>query len=347
MNRLSDYNFELPLDLIAQAPLPSRSDSRLLVLKRADSTPTHQRFCDLPELISAGDVLVINDTKVMKARLFGHRADTGGKIEMLLSRPHHDGNWVALLKSTSRHLVGKALVIEGHKAKVLDRVADEPGAYIVSFEGDVDALAEQHGSLPLPPYISRPESSDDAGRYQTVFAKKNQPRAVAAPTAGLHFDEDLLQQLTQKGVHIAPITLHVGPGTFLPVRSENLDEHQMHREFFEVPAASAEIINHAKAKGAKVVAVGTTSVRTLESCADAGKVKAGSGLTQLFIRPGFKFQIVDALITNFHLPKTTLLMLVASCVGKDRLLHAYEEAISERYRFFSYGDACYFDVVPK
>ena len=350
--KLSDFDFTLPAELIAQRPLPKRRDSRLLVLQNGHQTPLHRHFYDLLDYLNAGDVLVLNNTKVFPARLFGHKVETGGKVEILLARAEPDGTWIAL--SRGRLDGGCKLALGSLNVTVLSRVQDEPGAYRIAFDGDILSYAENFGQVPLPPYIEREADETDLTRFQTVFADPAQNQAVAAPTAGLHFDEALLETIKAKGVRIAYVTLHVGPGTFLPIRNDNLDEHQMHAEPWSISQETADIINKAKKDGHRIIAVGTTSVRTLESASrlfspfekgGQGDLRKSSGLTRLFIRPGFKFHIVDAFVTNFHLPKTTLLLLVAAAIGEDRLKRAYKEAISERYRFFSYGDACFFDVV--
>lgn len=343
--KLSDLSFDLPSQLIAKYPLPHRRDSRLLVLQREDEAPFHQQFPDVVQYMNPGDLLVLNNTKVLPARWFGHKKTTKGKVELLLSRVEPDGTWIVLLKTKGYSVAGTVLVFGSVEATVLERVPAEPGAYRVSFEGDVIDYANTHGVIPLPPYMERESNAEDAIRYQTVFADPAQNRAVAAPTAGLHFDEALLAQLQEKGVHLAYVTLHVGPGTFLPIRTENFDEHQMHAEPWFIPFETAQKIHEVKEAGGRIVAVGTTAVRTLESATYIeGNIQPGSGLTRLFIRPGFSFQCVDAMITNFHLPHTTLLLLVAAAIGAERLIRVYREAIEKKYRFFSYGDACFFEL---
>lgn len=343
--KLSDLSFDLPPQLIAKYPLPHRRDSRLLVLQHKDETPSHKQFPDLVQYLNPGDLLVLNNTKVLPARWFGYKKLTKGKVELLLSRVEPDGTWIVLVKMKGYPTAGTVLVFGSVEATVLERVQAEPGAYRVSFEGDVIDYANTHGVIPLPPYMERESNAEDTIRYQTVFADPAQNRAVAAPTAGLHFDEALLAQLQAKGVHLAYVTLHVGPGTFLPIRTENLDEHQMHAEPWFIPAETAQKITQVKQAGGRIIAVGTTAVRTLESAAFIdGQIQAGSGLTRLFIRPGFSFQCVNGMITNFHLPHTTLLLLVAAAIGADRLMRVYQEAIEKEYRFFSYGDACFFEL---
>ena len=294
------------------------------------------------------DVLVLNDTRVLPARLFAHKKETGGKVEILLSRPLAENHWVALLKSSKKLKPETSLLLQGEddaqlNATVGSPVADEPGAYDIRFHGDVRTFAEHNGEIPLPPYMRRAADDEDTQRYQTVFAKPENNFAAAAPTAGLHFDDDFLQSAQEKGVQIVNVTLHVGPGTFLPVRDEDVTHHKMHAEPWSLSESTAEVINQAKDAGRRVIAVGTTSIRVLEAAVDAtsGRLCAGSGLTRLFIRPGSQFAVVDAFLTNFHLPKSTFLMLVSAAVGRKRLLSAYDEAVKEEYRFFSYGDACF------
>lgn len=356
---LSAYRYELPDELIARRPLERRSGSRLLVLPRGAPAPEHRRFAELPSLLSPGDALVVNDTSVIPARLFGEKAETGGRVEVLLSRPEPDGTWVALVSASKKPKPGGRLVFGAHSAgfndtffaTVLERLEDEPGAFRLRFEGDVVAYAQACGHVPLPPYLARDDDARDREQYQTVYADPRNAGAAAAPTAGLHFDADMLAALEDRGVEIVRVTLHVGPGTFLPVRTDNVEEHRMHAEPWRVSEAAAQRLNAARARGGRIIAVGTTSVRTLEASLDGGAPDApfspGSGLTRLFIRPGYRFRAIDALITNFHLPESTLLMLVSAVAGRERVLAAYEEAVRERYRFFSYGDACFFEVVDE
>lgn len=341
MDLLSDFDYLLPERLIAQAPLEKRSDSKLLVLGRESIAPTHRQFSDVLDYLNPGDALVINTSKVMKARLHGHKR-SGGRVEILLSRPITEKTWICLVKAKGPK-ENLEVVLRDSIAVVKGVAEDDPGAFVVEFEGDIAQIIEKDGELPLPGYIERPSTNDDALRYQTVYADDAAKLSVAAPTAGLHFDEQLLQKIKDKGVIVVPVILHVGPGTFAPVRDQDISLHQMHGEMFQITKDAASAINEVKANGGRVIAVGTTSVRTLESASQSGRVEAGSHLTRIFIRPGFKFQIVDALITNFHLPKTTLLMLVSALVGRERILSAYDEAIKNQYRFFSYGDACYFE----
>ncbi|MBI5190207.1 MAG: tRNA preQ1(34) S-adenosylmethionine ribosyltransferase-isomerase QueA [Nitrospirae bacterium] len=336
---VSEFDFELPPELIAQTPAPARDGSRLMVLDRETDVLAHRSFTDLPEYLRAGDVLVVNDTMVFPARLEGMKPATGGRMEALLLRELGGGRFEALVRGKAP--AGTALIFGGRlPATVAEDLGD--GRKLLDF-GDIPGLDEsidELGAMPLPPYIEPGgrDASFDRERYQTVYASKR--GAVAAPTAGLHFSERLLGRIRGMGVIVVPVTLHVGIGTFLPVREEVVERHGMHEEFYEVGQESTDAINRAKSEGRRVIAVGTTSARTLESASDgAGMVAAGSSGTSIFIYPGYRFKAVDALVTNFHLPKSTLLMLVSAMAGRDRVLAAYAEAIRERYRFFSYGDA--------
>ena len=335
---LSDFDFELPSELIAQHPAAERSGSRLL----DGSWPAvvDRIFRELPGLLDEGDLLVFNDTKVVKARILGEKA-TGGKLELLIERVLPGHQVVAHMKVSKKPLVGGKMVMAGGRAQggfeavLLGRWPDEDGQlFHLQLSDEPHALMEKHGHVPLPPYITHTDSEEDARRYQTVFARA--PGAVAAPTAALHFDEALLIELDARGVQRASVTLHVGAGTFQPVKTENIAEHTMHREWYEVPEATRQAIASCKARGSKVVAVGTTTVRTLESWAQSG---LASGDTQIFITPGFDFKVVDRLITNFHLPKSTLMMLVSAFAGYEHIMGLYRHAIAQQYRFFSYGDA--------
>ncbi|MDO8718586.1 MAG: tRNA preQ1(34) S-adenosylmethionine ribosyltransferase-isomerase QueA [Polaromonas sp.] len=335
---LSDFDFVLPDDLIAQHPAAQRSGSRLLDGRGA--APVDRRFADLPDLLLPGDLLVFNDTKVVKARLFGQKA-SGGKLELLIERvlsPHADaGHEVAAhMKVSKKPLPGAVLQMEGgFTATLLGRWPEAHGPlYRFRLSSDPYALMAQHGHVPLPPYITHTDSVDDEQRYQTVFAKN--PGAVAAPTAALHFDEAVLTQLEARGIARASVTLHVGAGTFQPVKAEQIADHVMHFERFEVPPATHDAIAACKARGGRVVAVGTTTVRALESAAKFGPACDD---TNIFITPGFDFQVVDLLLTNFHLPKSTLMMLVSAFSGYDHIMALYRHAIAQRYGFFSYGDA--------
>lgn len=337
---LADFDFELPPELIAQHPAAERSASRLL--DGTGPAPTDRIFKDLPSLLRAGDLLVFNDTQVIKARLFGEKS-TGGKVELLVERVLQDHEVVAHMKVSKKPPVGSALeMVGGFSATLLGRWPDEDGAlFRFRFSGEPHALMAAHGHVPLPPYIEHGDSAEDEQRYQTVFARH--PGAVAAPTAALHFDEPLLAQLAERGIERASVTLHVGAGTFQPVKTENLAEHKMHREWYQVPLETLAALERCRQRGGRVVAVGTTTVRTLESWAQSGQT---SGDTQIFITPGFEFKVVDVLITNFHLPKSTLMMLVSALAGYERIMALYHHAIAQRYRFFSYGDAMLLERQP-
>jgi S-adenosylmethionine:tRNA ribosyltransferase-isomerase len=330
---LGDFDFALPPDLIAQQPAAQRSGSRLL--DGRGESPIDRIFRDLPELLQPGDLLVFNDTQVVKARLYGEKP-TGGKLELLVERVLAGREVAAHMKVSKKPLVGTALHMDGgFTATLLGRWPDEDGPlFRFAFSDDPHALMEQHGHVPLPPYITHADTAEDARRYQTVFARN--PGAVAAPTAALHFDEALLAALEAKGVQRASVTLHVGAGTFQPVKTEDIARHRMHSEWYEVPQATQQAIAALRARGGRLVAVGTTTVRTLESWARSG---LASGDTDIFITPGFTFREVDLLLTNFHLPKSTLLMLVSAFAGYEHILQLYRHAVESRYRFFSYGDA--------
>ena len=331
-----DFDYHLPAASIAQEPA-ARGESRLLVLDR-QGPERHARVRDLPRLLCPGDLLVLNDTRVIPARLFGRRAGGGGRMELLLVEKASDREWIALVRPGKRARPGTAIELAPNlDAEVIDR--EEEGRYRLRFSEPVEPHLERLGHVPLPPYIHRPDTAADRERYQTVYARS--PGAIAAPTAGLHFTEELLREIEAAGIGIARVTLHVGTGTFKPVTAERVEEHRMDSERYEIGEEAAAAIRHARERGARMVAVGTTVVRTLESAALAGdgEVRAGRGATELFITPGFRFQVVDALLTNFHLPRSTLLMLVSAFAGRERVLAAYEEAIREGYRFYSYGDA--------
>ncbi|MGJ7571276.1 tRNA preQ1(34) S-adenosylmethionine ribosyltransferase-isomerase QueA [Variovorax sp. RB2P76] len=334
---LSDFDFDLPPDLVAQHPATERTASRLL--DGTGPAPVDRIFKNLPSLLRAGDLLVFNDTRVVKARLFGEKP-TGGKLELLVERVLQGQEVVAHMKVSKKPPVGTTLqMVGGFRATLLGRWPAEDGAlFRFGFESDAGedpyALMQRCGHVPLPPYITHTDSADDESRYQTVFARV--PGAVAAPTAALHFDQGLLDELEARGVQRASVTLHVGAGTFQPVKTENIAEHTMHAERYEVPEATQRAIAECKARGGRVVAVGTTTVRTLESWAKTGEA---AGDTRIFITPGFAFQHVDLLVTNFHLPKSTLMMLVSALAGYERVMALYAHAISSGYRFFSYGDA--------
>ena len=329
----SDFDFALPPELIAQHPAPERSGSRLL--DGSGAAPVDRRFRDLPQLLRAGDLLVFNDTQVVKARLYGEKP-SGGKLELLIERVLDDGTVAAHMKVSKKPPPGTVLrMAGGFEAELLGRWPDAHGPlFQLRLSGDAHALMAAHGHVPLPPYITHADSADDESRYQTVFARN--PGAVAAPTAALHFDQALLAAIDARGVQRAFVTLHVGAGTFQPVKTESLAEHVMHRERYQVPQATQQAIADCRARGGRVVAVGTTSVRTLESWAASGQA---SGDTGIFITPGFEFKVVDALLTNFHLPRSTLMMLVSAFAGYERIRALYAHAVQQRYRFFSYGDA--------
>lgn len=336
--KLSDFYYDLPQELIAQDPLLKRSDSRLMVLNRGDDSIEHRHFSDILDYLNPGDCLVINDTKVLPARLIGVKEDTGASIEVLLLKRHSDTVWETLVKPGKKARPGAR--ISFGDGKLTGEVTDivEEGNRLVRFEyeGIFEEVLDELGQMPLPPYITH--QLEDKNRYQTVYATHT--GSAAAPTAGLHFTEELLAEVEKKGVRIARVTLHVGLGTFRPVKVENITDHHMHSEFYVIEEDAASIINETKANGGKVVAVGTTSTRTLETVADAsGHVRACSGWTDIFIYPGYAFKVVDRLITNFHLPESTLLMLVSALYDRDKILHAYEVAVEEKYRFFSFGDA--------
>ena len=335
---VKDFYFELPQELIAQDPLEDRAASRLLVLDKKTGDITHRGFRDVLEYLHPGDCLVINDTKVIPARLYGVKRDTGAKIEVLLLKRREKDVWETLVKPGKKAKPGTVLDFgDGILTGTVEETVDEGNRLIrFSYEGIFEEILDRLGQMPLPPYITH--QLKDKNRYQTVYAKHD--GSAAAPTAGLHFTKELLKEIQDKGVEIAHVTLHVGLGTFRPVKVENVQDHHMHSEFYIVEESEAEKINRAKQAGRRVVCVGTTSCRTVESAStEEGLVKAGTGWTDIFIYPGYRFKVLDALITNFHLPESTLVMLVSALAGREHILHAYEEAIKERYRFFSFGDA--------
>jgi S-adenosylmethionine:tRNA ribosyltransferase-isomerase len=333
--RLSDFDFDLPPELIAQHPAAERSASRLL--DGRGPAPVDQVFRELPALLSPGDLLVFNDTRVIKARLLGEKA-TGGAVELLVERVLPDQQVWAHVRASKSPRAGSLIRLAGaFDAEVLGRAGPDESLYHLRFPGEPLALLEAHGHVPLPPYIERADGQDDAERYQTVFAAR--PGAVAAPTAALHFDAGVLAALQARGVASARVTLHVGAGTFQPVRSENIAEHRMHSEWFEVGADTVDAVAAARARRGRVVAVGTTTLRALESAARGGILQPAVGETDIFITPGFEFRVVDRLLTNFHLPKSTLMMLVSAFAGHAQVMALYRHAIESRYRFFSYGDA--------
>ena len=335
--RKDQFTFDLPPELIAQRPLPNRRGSRLLCLDRQSGAVAHRQFVDLPALLEPGDLLVFNDTRVIPARLFAHKP-TGGQVEILLERMLGGQRSLAQPRVRTNPAVGMRLQLDGGgELEVLGRQG--PFYELSLVAGDLAATLEAQGHMPLPPYIDREDEVADRERYQTVYARK--PGAVAAPTAGLHFDHETLAALAERGVERAFVTLHVGAGTFQPVRSDHIEDHEMHAEQLEVSPGVCEEIARTKDRGGRVVAVGTTCVRSLETAAADGALKPFTGDSRLFITPGFEFRVVDALITNFHLPESTLLMLVSALAGREAVLAAYAAAVRERYRFFSYGDAMF------
>ena len=332
--KLSEFDYVLPPELIAQHPATERTASRLLHLDGKSGAIEDLRFPDIVRLVRPGDVMVLNDTRVVKARLYG-RKDSGGEIEVLVERVLDAHRALAQARSSKPLKAGRRIVFApGVEAEVLGR-HDE--FFELRFDGEVMRVMERHGEVPLPPYITHEARAEDEARYQTVYAEV--PGAVAAPTAGLHFDDALLRALRAKGVAVARLTLHVGAGTFQPVRVDDVSRHVMHSEWYSVPAATVEAIAAARAARGRVIAVGTTALRALESAAAGGALRAGTAETRLFIVPGYEFRVVDRLVTNFHLPKSTLLMLVSAFAGTENIRRAYAHAVAERYRFFSYGDA--------
>lgn len=345
--KLTDFDFELPERLIAKYPTAERTASRMLKLNGGNGKVEHAHFIDIVDMIEAGDLLVFNNTRVIPARLFGYK-QSGGKIEVMLERVLSDNTALAHIRASKSPKAGTTLNLEGNiKAHVLGR---QDALFHIQFEGSAEEsqtifdLLEQHGHMPLPPYIDRPDEEADKERYQTVYNEK--PGAVAAPTAGLHFDDAILQRLKDKGVNTAFVTLHVGAGTFQPVRVENIEDHQMHAEFAEVSEAVVDLIKQTKANGKRVIAVGTTSVRSLESAAQHAKAELIAPFlsdTSIFIYPGFSFKVVDCMLTNFHLPQSTLMMLISAFASRDAVMNAYAQAIAHEYRFFSYGDAMFIE----
>ena len=338
--QLKDFYYDLPKELIAQDPLKDRSSSRLMLMDADTGKIDHRIFKDIPEFLNSGDCLVINETKVIPARLYGTKKDTGAIVEILLLKRLSESDWECLVKPGKKARPGAELVFK--EGLLTGRITGvrEDGNRIISFEFDGiwEEILDELGQMPLPPYITH--KLEDKTRYQTVYAKNE--GSAAAPTAGLHFTPALLEEIEKKGVKIARITLHVGLGTFRPVKEENILDHHMHSEYFEISRQAADTINGARAAGGRIICVGTTSVRTLESSStDEGIVLTGSGETEIFIYPGYKFKACDCLITNFHLPESTLLMLVSAFSSREKVLAAYEEAIKERYRFFSFGDAMF------
>ncbi len=333
----SDFYYDLPEELIAQDPLTDRTASRLLVLGKTTGEITHRTFSEIGDYLRPGDCLVINDTKVIPARLLGTKKNTGAAVEVLLLKRLEKDVWETLVKPGKKCREGAELSFgNGELTATVEGVEEEGNRRIrFSYEGIFEEVLDRLGQMPLPPYITHP--LQDKTRYQTVYARAE--GSAAAPTAGLHFTKELLKELEEKGVRIAPLTLHVGLGTFRPVKTDNILDHHMHAEYYEIPKATADLVNETKEKGGRIIAVGTTSTRTLEAASDeGGKLKECSGWTEIFIYPGYQFKVIDGLITNFHLPESTLIMLVSALAGRERVLAAYEEAVRERYRFFSFGD---------
>ena len=339
--RTADFDYELPERLIAQTPVEPRDHSRLLVVHRRDGSLEHRHFYDLPEYLRPGDALVINETRVIPARLLGVKEETGVPVEVLLLKRIDKDHWETLVRPGRRLKKGVTVSFGGGLLRAEIGDTTDAGGRIVTFiyEGVFEELLDRLGEMPLPPYIH--EKLEDPSQYQTIYAK--QEGSAAAPTAGLHFTPELLERIRAKGVEIVPVLLHVGLGTFRPVKVENIEEHEMHSEYFEVTGDAARRVNAARERGGRVVAVGTTSVRTLESAAENGRLVAQRGDTSIFIKPGYRFQLVDALITNFHLPGSTLIMLVSALAGREKILNAYRTAVEERYRFFSFGDAMFIE----
>lgn len=338
--KVSDFNFYLPEELIAQCPLKERDSSRFMVVDRKTGEIEHKVFHDVIDYLEKGDTLVLNNTRVMPARLIGEKEETGGKIEFLLLKRIEGDKWECLAKPGKKAKVGAMFTFGEGKLKAVVREIGLEGNRVIEFiyNGIFEEILDELGQMPLPPYVH--EKLDDRERYQTVYSKEK--GSAAAPTAGLHFTEDLLEKIREKGVNIAFVTLHVGLGTFRPVKVESIDEHIMHSEYYELDEENAKIINDTKKRGNRVIAVGTTSTRTLETIGNEnGEVRAQSGWTNIFIFPGYKFNIVDALITNFHLPESTLIMLVSALAGKENIMNAYKKAVEEKYRFFSFGDSMF------
>lgn len=338
--KLSEFSYDLPKELIAQDPLEDRTSSRLMLLDKDSGEVRHDVFSNIIDYLNPGDCLVLNDTKVIPARLIGTKADTGAQIEVLLLKRRENDIWETLVKPGKKAKPGCEIIFGDGllKAKVSDIVQEGNRLIQFQYEGIFEEILDQLGQMPLPPYITH--QLKDRSRYQTVYAVND--GSAAAPTAGLHFTMDLLDKIKKKGIDIAKVTLHVGLGTFRPVKEENILNHHMHSEYFQIGQEAADKINHAKRNGGRVISVGTTSCRTLESAVDSnGLVQAVSGDTEIFIYPGYEFKAIDALITNFHLPESTLLMLVSALAGRESVLKAYETAVKEKYRFFSFGDAMF------
>ena len=338
--KTSDFYYELPEELIAQTPLEDRSSSRLMVLDKKTGKTEHKHFYDIVDFLDEGDTLILNDTKVLPARLYGEKEDTGGAIEFLLLHKHSLDTWEVILKPGRRAKPGARFVFGNGelKAEVLEVVNEGNRLVKFYYDGVFEEVLDRLGEMPIPPYIT--EKLQDKNRYQTVYAKH--PGSAAAPTAGLHFTPELLERIKAKGINIGYVTLHVGLGTFRPVKVDEITEHKMHSEFYILPQETAELVNKTKESGKKVVSVGTTATRVLETAGMAGvPLKEMTGWTDIFIYPGKEFKVIDSLITNFHLPESTLIMLVSALAGRENVLNAYNEAVKERYRFFSFGDAMF------
>jgi len=340
-----DFFYELPERLIAQYPAKQRTDSRLLHIDKKHSSFEDRQFMDFPDLLKSNDLLVFNNTRVIPARLFGHKP-TGGKVEILIERISSEHSALAHVRASKTPRIGSEIILDvaGACGNISFRIEDRrDNLFVLSTDAGIRItdILEKHGHMPLPPYIERSDETQDLDRYQTVYAR--QPGAVAAPTAGLHFDDDILNAIEDKGVKSAYVTLHVGAGTFQPVRSEHIQEHAMHSEYLEVPAETVALCKQAREQGGRIIAVGTTAVRSLETAAADGELKPYSGETDIFIYPGYAFKSVDALLTNFHLPESTLLMLVCAFAGYETTMRAYKHAVKQEYRFFSYGDAMFID----
>lgn len=335
---VSDFHFDLPDELIARYPLKERSASRLLSLDGLAGTVSHRQFADLPDLLQPGDLLVFNNTRVIPARLFAKK-ETGGQVEVLVERLLGEHELLAHVKASKALKPGQRIILEDGTAMLMKQREDALFHLVCDCSEPLLELLERIGHMPLPPYVDRPDESSDRERYQTVYARE--AGAVAAPTAGLHFDDGILAELAARGIESAFVTLHVGAGTFQPVRVEHIENHIMHSEVAHVPQETVDAVNAARARGGRIVAVGTTSVRSLESASRGGVLKPFKGETDIFIYPGYRFQTVDAMVTNFHLPESTLIMLVSAFAGYENVMSAYRDAVAERYRFFSYGDAMF------
>jgi S-adenosylmethionine:tRNA ribosyltransferase-isomerase len=340
--RRTDFHFDLPDALIARHPAPQRSGSRLLHLEGATGALRDRQFRELPGLLRQGDLLVFNDTRVIPARLHGHKLESGGKVEVMLERLTGPRTAIVQLRASKPSRPGVVIDLGG--GDTLTVVEREEDFWRVEFSSDAHGTFDRLGEMPLPPYVARAVEPEDRERYQTVYARE--PGAVAAPTAGLHFDDAVLQACRAAGAEFAYVTLHVGAGTFQPVRVDNVEEHRLHSEWCNVPGATCEAVAAARARGGRVIAVGTTAVRSLESAAASGQLESYAGETRLFITPGRRFHVIDAMVTNFHLPESTLLMLVSAFAGREHVLEAYRHAVAQQYRFFSYGDAMFVEPAP-